>query len=369
MSLTIKNVNLKQFRNYKEFSLENLGTLTIFVGKNAVGKTNIIEGIRLLTGISPLRSVKIKDYILDGEKEASVSIRVIGDNRDLLLKTNITEGKRKFFINEKSKTITEMRGIVPSVVFTPDDLSLVKGTSRNKRKALDNLGFQINANYAKVVRDYEQIVRQKNKLLKEEKDTTFLDSINEVVITCGTQLLCYRLRLFQVIKPYVEMCYREISGNNEDCELRYISCWGEELTSTEISKEKFRFALENEQKTKFKQEEQRGASIVGPHSDQIIFLINGKDASNFGSQGQQRSLVLAWKISEAKVIQDILGVDPILLLDDVMSELDETRRRQLTKFALQGMQTFITTTTLDYFTDELLSIARIIQLPHVKEAE
>lgn len=369
MSLVIKSVQLKQFRNYKEFLLEDLETLTIFVGKNAVGKTNIIEGIRLLTGISPLRNVKVKDYILDGEKEASVAIRVIGDNRDLLLKTSITEGKRKYFINEKAKTITEMRGIVPSVVFTPDDLSIVKGTSRNKRKALDNLGFQINVNYAKVVKDYEQIIRQKNKLLKEEKDATFLDSINEVVLTCGTQLLCYRLRLFQVIKPYVESCYKEISGNNEECELHYISCWDEELTLYEINKEKFRSALENEQKEKQKQEEQRGLSIVGPHSDKIVFLINGKDASNFGSQGQQRSLVLAWKISEAKVIQGILGVDPILLLDDVMSELDSTRRKQLTKFALQGMQTFITTTTLDYFTEELLAHARIIQLPHVKEVE
>ena len=369
MTLAIKEIKLNNYRSYEHLCLSALGQLTILAGPNAVGKTNIIEAIRLLTGISPIRHATTAEYIREGTTRADVSLLAEGDKRSLELGLTITPGAKSYSLNKKHKSSTEMRGIIPSVAFTPDDLTLVKGTGKPKRKALDSLGFQVNSAYAEVYKDFEKIVQQKNKLLKEEYPKQYLQSINEVFVTCASQLFCYRMRLFSLVEPLFEQYYQQISNSEEHAQMRYCSSWGELMANEVPDKQEVIQKIFAALRAREQEEQHRHHAVVGPQSDQITFLINGKDASLYGSQGQQRSIVLAWKLAEVELIHQLLGVHPVLLLDDVMSELDATRRSQLTRFALQAAQTFITTTTLEYLEPLLVSQANIIQLPYVEEVE
>lgn len=368
MALSIQSIDIANFRNYDVFSLSDLPELTIFVGPNAVGKTNLMEGIDLLTSMSSFRNARVADLVGDPSRPSWVRAHVCDDHRSLDFELRIVEGKKHYFLNGKEKRALDLRGMIPSVVFTPDDLTLIKGPNTNRRHALDVLGSQLAANYPVVRREYEQILKQKNNLLKNEPSAAFLESVDEVLIARATQLYCYRVSLFEKLLPVIQDFYRDISHRGEMVTAEYIPSWEQENVPRETIdphnrervSELLRQAIEN---NRFKEMTCKHA-VIGPHKDEIRFYIDGRDAATFGSQGQQRSLVLAWKLAEVALIEEMLHTKPILLLDDVMSELDEVRRNELTKYVLKSTQTFVTTTNIDYFTEEMLSKARIVQLDY-----
>lgn len=369
MGLKIQQIHYYNFRNYSDYKLEGLGDLTLFVGPNAIGKTNLVEGIQLITAFTSFRSTKSDHLVRFGEQNAFVKA-VFGDEvRKLDMHFTLQEGKRAFLLNGKRKQIKSLRGILPSVVFSPDDLTFIKGSQSGKRAQVDNLGEQISANYHTVRRDYERILRQKNKYLKETSTHGFLESVNEVLTTIGSQFFVLRTRLVQELIPYIQQFYSGLSAGKEEVTIQYIPSWDKYLPPEKISqdfphfsrveaKEKLDHIIEQE----YSREHQRGLALFGPHADQIIFMIDGKDASHFASQGQQRSLVLSFKMAEVALLKDKLNQTPVLLLDDVMSELDEVRRKQLIQVISQDMQTFITSTNLSYFDDDFLNKADIIHL-------
>lgn len=373
MSLSITDINFDNFRNYQSFHVSELDDLVIFIGPNAVGKTNIIEGIQLLTAYTSFKNPTSEQMILWGTEYSHISIDVKDEIRDLTFDIEIKKEQRKYSLNKKEKRSKELRGIIPSVLFSPDDLCLVKGSHSIKRAALDALGVQLNPHYYVVKKDYEKIVAHKNKLLKEECPDSFLESVNEIIIKVGTQFYCYRNALFQKLKPYISSYYSEITDNHENAELVYIPSWdsyNQEIESDySYSKEEATQLLTNVLNEKKDEEKIRRRSLVGPHADKLDFFIKGKNAGLYGSQGQQRSLVLCFKLAEVSLIDDILNQKPILLLDDVMSELDSARREALLSFIQKDIQTFITTTHLEYFNEDILKRARIIQLPLDKNKE
>lgn len=364
----IASIEFRNFRNYGSLRLENLGDLTIFVGHNGVGKTNILEGIQLVTSTSSFKHPRIEQLLRQGEEYGSVVAHLEGGGRKLDTSLFLEQGKRAYKVNDKPKKAVDVRGILPSIMFNPDDLELAKKTSRVKRDALDALGVQLSRSYYVVRQDYEKVIRYKNKLLKDEAPDSLVDSIDETLITCGSQLYCYRKSLFDRMVDLVASHYGRLSKGQELFSASYVPSWIRECGEDGFSsygetrdevKEAMRTAL-----TSVRDEERRKLrSLIGPHNDQIIFYLGGKDVSDYASQGQQRSVVLAWKLAEVDSVKQTTGQNPVLLLDDVMSELDETRRNMLVEFVTEETQTFMTTTDLYGFSSQLLERATVVSLP------
>ena len=406
MSFAISSLELYQFRNYQHLSLDGLGRVMVFVGENGVGKTNILEALHLITACQSFRHASIEELMMEGCEDKQASIKAVFDNgsrnRDISL--FLVPGKRQYRMNGKARPSTEIKGLAPSVAFTPDDLLLIKGSQSQRRGALDMLGEQLRPGYQSVRLDFAEVLRHKNKLLKEGYGAEYLAAINDMMVTCGAQLTFYRSSLFDKLAPRIIDQYQRLSSRKECLTCEYIPSWeshGNIMVegvstaddqfaddSTEIqdivleadsqqpappteknftprnisrdfAREMTRQALNN----RLDDEVIRQRSIIGPHMDTINFFLDGKNASVYASQGQQRSIILAWKLAEVDLINELLCVSPILLLDDVMSELDESRRIALEECIDLSSQTFITTTNLGYFSDEMVGKSTIINLP------
>ena len=381
MTLHIESLVFRNFRNYETLVLGGLGEITVLVGQNAIGKTNIIEGVQLLTALTSFRHATRDQLIRHGSESARLEAAVSDGNRALEITLALYDKSRKYQLNGKAKRPGDLKGLVPSVIFTPDDLDLVKGSMTGRRAALDTLGSQVNKNYYALRRDYEKVIRHKNRLLKDEADPALVEAINEMVVTCGAQLVCYRTALFARLVPHIVEKYRQISQGREMLSAVYVPSWARPAATanaagsppafvapspeehTPLQRDEARESLARALHERAGEERRRGRAVVGPHADEITFLLDSQDASLFGSQGQQRSIVLAYKLAEAAVIEEVLEQKPVLLLDDVMSELDGTRRAALVEAMERGSQTFITTANLAYFDRDMLNRSNVVSLP------
>lgn len=365
--LKIERLDFLNFRNYETFHLEDIGNLTVFIGRNAVGKTNVLEGIQLLTSAHSFRHPQVAQLVRDGCESSRISIKTGDGKRDLDIALFLEKGKKRYTLNGKGKMAADIRGVLPSIAFTPDDLQLVKHSSTVKRTALDNLGMQLTRSYYVVRKDYEKTVRYKNRLLKEEASQVLVDSINETLVTCAAQLFCLRTALFRRMVPAVSAAYERLSGEQGGFEATYRPSWNRVARIDEFdlpdSRDEARDVLSSEISRWGEEERRRSRCLIGPHNDEIVFKLDGRDASAFASQGQQRSIVLAWKLAEVETVKGVMGVKPVLLLDDVMSELDETRRSMLVKLVNEDIQTFMTATDLDGFASSLVERAHVVKLP------
>ncbi len=381
MTLHIESLVFRNFRNYETLVLGGLGEITVLVGQNAIGKTNIIEGVQLLTALTSFRHATRDQLIRHGSESARLEAAVSDGNRALEITLALDDKSRKYQLNGKAKRPGDLKGLVPSVIFTPDDLDLVKGSMTGRRAALDTLGSQVNKNYYALRRDYEKVIRHKNRLLKDEADPALVEAINEMVVTCGAQLVCYRTALFARLVPHIVEKYRQISQGREMLSAVYVPSWARPAATanaagsppafvapspeehTPLQRDEARESLARALHERAGEERRRGRAVVGPHADEITFLLDSQDASLFGSQGQQRSIVLAYKLAEAAVIEEVLEQKPVLLLDDVMSELDGVRRAALVEAMERGSQTFITTANLAYFDRDMLNRSNVVSLP------
>ena len=367
MGLFIERISLVNFRNYDVCELGNLGGLTILVGPNAVGKTNILEAMQLLTAQTSFRHPTVEQLTKEGETSGSARAFVSGDGRQLEVKLTLSEGHKNYSLNGKGKHAADLKGLLPSVVFTPDDLEIAKGSMARRRDALDLVGCQLSKNHYLIRKDYEKVLQHKNRLLKEEAPGVLMESVNELMVTCGSQLCAYRSALVRRLSVAMMESYERISAGRESLSVCYVPSWEEYPASPggsfDIGKEEAREAMERSLSEHFEEERERKRSLVGPHLDRIDFYLDGRTVTDYASQGQQRSVVLAFKMAEALVISEMLSQRPVMLLDDVMSELDTERRRFLVDLVSCGEQTVVTTTNLGYFSDELISTAHVVHLP------
>lgn len=362
MNLRVEHIAFSDFRSYETLELAGIGPLTVLVGPNAIGKTNIVEGVQLLTALTSFRHATIEQMLRSGAERARLSMHVSDGNRELDIDCLMEGHSRKYRLNGKAKRPADLKGLVPSVTFTPDDLEMVKGSMSVRRQTLDVLGSQLSASYYLIRKDYEKVIRHKNRLLKEEASLPLIESINEMLITCGAQLTCYRVALFQRLVAQMKSRYEDIAGGRETFSAEYVPSW-DEVPADELTKEAARAQLEGALARVSAEEVARHRCLVGPHLDQVHFYINGMNATQFGSQGQQRSIVLAEKLAEAAVVEEMLAQKPLLLLDDVMSELDGARREALVAYISQDVQTFVTTANLAYFDAGMLARADVVELP------
>lgn len=367
MGLRLRKVRLESFRSYDRFELDDIGALTVLDGENAAGKTNALEGVQLLTALSSFRHPTARQLVAWGHDSARLSARIEGDDGRLLeVDAVLKEGSRTYRLNGKPRRAAELRGMLPAVCFTPDDLELAKGSNGVKRTALDDMGSQMSRNYHAVRRDYEKMLRQKNRLLKDGAPAAFRASVDDVLVAVGAHLTAKRADVLARLRPYVQDYYRTLSGGVERVDVSYVPSWvswdAERPWEGAFALEEARSELARAVEAGSQRELDRGRALWGPHADAIAFFVDGRNAAQFASQGQQRSLVLAFKLAEVALVREMTGQQPVLLLDDVMSELDARRRDALVEFIEGDIQTFITTTNLGYFSKSLLDRARIVRL-------
>ena len=379
MAFTITRVGYRDFRNMHEFVLEPGPRLTILVGSNAVGKTNCVEGVQILTAGASFRHVSPADLIQRGCERAQLRLYAEGEKRTLDVTYDIFPSKKLLSINGKRRPNTEGRGILPSILFYPDELMVVKGGASERRELIDSFGVQLNAAYAKIASDYKRAMIQRNSLLKDAArtglplDKGMFDAWTESLVSAGSMLYLYRTALLARLAPHVAAAYAGLAGG-EEASMTYQTSYGMEQAKKPL--DEMGFALDSEAPSRSEVEERlrarlaevygdevrRCQTLAGPHLDDVVLSIGGLPARNFGSQGQQRTLVLAIKLAQVSLVHEMKGQYPVFLLDDVMSELDSGRRARLFDLVQGGMQTIVTTTNLEYFRPEELDEAKVVHL-------
>lgn len=346
------------YRNFERFELGLDQGVTILIGRNAAGKTNLIEALQLLTAGQSFRKPRSCELVREGCERGHIELSLSGDGRALTTGCSFEDGKRSFLLNGKHVQAAGVRGILPSILFCPDHLDMVKRSASVRRDALDSFGVQLSGRYAKLVSSYERIVTQRNSLLKDPDCTPdLLISWDDSLVAAGTPLLMHRVSLLERIRAHLVEVYATIAPG-ERADAVYISSLGDLPAGRDEISKRFHEVLEEGREEDLR----RGVTLAGPHRDDILFTIDGRPARAYASQGQQRSIVLAWKIAEVEVTRDVLGKEPILLLDDVMSELDAERREAVVSFVEGEMQTVITTTNLGYFSERILDGAKVVQI-------
>lgn len=370
MSFILTRIRLKDFRNHERFEILPHHSSTILVGPNAVGKTNVLEAVQLVTEATSFRAPLWKDVVRWGASSAVVQAEASGtDRRTRRVTLTVTaEGERRYVVDGKKKSPAAVAGTIPCVLFTPDDLRIVKESAQRRRNAIDDLGVQLSRAYAQLRREYERVVRQRNALLKRESaGPEALRALDEVLVATGTALMRHRKRLLERIAGAATRIYARIAEDGP-LELTYVPSWErtsrpasrcEEVSVEEAcTEELFRYHLERMDR----EERSRQMTLVGPHRDDVKFALCGRELRTFGSQGQQRSAALAFKLAEVEVVEDVTGGRPVLLLDDVMSELDEARRKALLDTVGVRTQTLITATTLAYFPRDVIDDAVVVRM-------
>ena len=331
----IKELRINNFRNYKNEEIKFEKNINIFYGENAQGKTNIIEAIFLCSMGRSFRTNKDKEMILLNESQANIEIEFEKSDRSGKIKIELA-GKKNVSINGiKIKKLSELLGNVNIVIFTPDDINILKGGPQNRRKFLDIMISQLRPNYMHVLTLYLKTLEQRNNYLKqikiENKDENLLDIWDEKLVEYGMRIYEYRKEFIEKIQNKIKNIHKKITENKEEIEIKY------------FSDANTRQNFINELKSRRKLDIIKGFTTKGIHRDDFMVYINGKEVEIYGSQGQHRTAILSLKLSELNVIYDEIGEYPILLLDDFMSELDDKRRKNFLN-NIKDIQVIITCT-------------------------
>lgn len=360
MSFIIDSITAQNFRNYQHSTIEFNNKVTVLFGHNASGKTNIIEGLQLLTAIRSFRYPKTSEITRWGQDRCILTLKATEGIRKREVELCIQDDKRTYSLNGKRNSQkNSLIGIIPTVLFTPQDLKFVQEASAHRRDTLDILGDQLSAHYCRLRNDYKKAVSGRNKLLKQCcSEGEVFDAWTDQMVLLGANLYLQRKKLLARLTPAVQKAYSEIDPCNT-LGINYESTWVDD-NNNDIDQLIITF---NEALAAAKEEDIRLKNTTrGPHRDDINLTINNKEARRFGSQGQQRTIALAWKLAEVAVIEEITKNTPLLLLDDVMSELDENRRKALVTLISRGAQTVITTAHIKYFDPHLLEKATLVDI-------
>lgn len=344
--MIVNKLIIKNYRNFKEAEAELNDSLNIFVGDNGQGKTNLMESIYVASIGRTFRLNSENELINFHENKSNIEIHLVKNNYNIKIEIILEKNKKKIVLinGVKLEKTSEMIGILNNVIFTPDDMKIIKGSPNERRKFINIDISQIKPKYKYLLNKYKKITTERNLILKnyytkyENKD--IISIWNDYLVNIGTEIILYRNEYINNLKKYAIDIYSNISGNKEKFDINYSSNVGyiDDLNRDEIKKIFYEKINNN-----FNTELIRGSSMFGPHKDDLIIKIDGKECKNFGSQGQQRSAILALKLAEIEIIKDEVGEYPILLLDDVLSELDNKRKNYLIEH-IKGIQTIITST-------------------------
>jgi len=373
--LNVQKIRLINFRNLLDLSINLNSSLNIFIGNNAQGKTNIIESIYTLMRGSSYRTTddsnlinwnKEKTYIL-GEvqlNEETFHVNILLQNNEKS-KNQTNQLKKVIKINKKYQKKTGLFKKFNPVIFTPEDLQIIKSAPSIRRKFLDEVVININSTYYQYLKNYNRILFQRNTLLKNERNkheiTNQLAAWDQKIIELGTLIILYRIKILQKINQKARIFHQMMTENKETIKLKYNS---NVLTDYTDDKEEISKIMNFKLKNALEKDLQLKVTTIGPHRDDYFIMNNTVDLGIYGSQGQQRTAVLSLKLAELELLKEKENEYPPLLLDDVMSELDPERRIFLIQLIKErAMQTFITSIGLDNLSQmDIIKSAKIFQV-------
>ena len=369
--MKIKSLKLLYFRNYLSTNIEVHPSLNVLVGNNANGKTNIIESIFCLALGKSYRTKSDSECIMFGETATAMSCIVNKNNRELDIMLGINnKGKSAKIAGIKKTKLTDFVGELNVVLFSPEDLPIVKGSPGLRREFMNREFYQFSRIYHKYYLMYQHLLKQRNSYLKDmrknpkdEMSLAYLETLTSQLAKVALYITKERVSFVQDISKLTYKNMLNISNGQETLKIKYKSSVLDALNISEINDESF--TEENLTKVMMKKsfdDIMRGSTKIGPQHDDLEFYINDLDAKMYASQGQQRSIVLSLKLAEINYLKEKTGTYPVLLLDDVLSELDKNRQLKLLDAINENVQTFITTPSISDIKEDLLKKAKVFKI-------
>lgn len=371
----LDTLHLRSFRNYINQPVEFDAQKTILVGNNAQGKSNLLEAVELLATLKSHRSARDRDLVLEGATTGQIQATVKRAYGSMELALTLRkQGRRTITLNQEPlRRHLDFLGTLNAVEFSSLDLDLVRGAPEYRRNWVDALLIQIEPIYAYILQQYHKVLRQRNALLKEVRKSLYEGSQpgeissslwDQLVLwdaqlaANGSRVMRRRARVLERLAPLAQQWHAQISSQTEVLELQYAP----NVECNQDDAEGVQQAIQEKIQQRRVAEQNLGTTVVGPHRDEIEFSINQTPARSYGSQGQQRTLVLALKLAELKLIEEVVGEPPLLLLDDVLAELDPNRQNQLLDAIQDRFQTLITTTHLNSFDGQWIKASQILSV-------
>lgn len=337
----INRLQMMNYRNYEVLDIELCKNVNVFMGNNAQGKTNILEAIYYCAFAKSHRTSRDKELITWDKDIAYVSVSVTKKRLDKKIEINILkDGKKAIKINKiKISKIGELFGVFNVVMFSPEDLKIIKDSPGIRRRFIDMELCQLNSNYYYNLVQYNKVLNERNVILKNKNlSDDIIDIYDTQLSEFGNNIIRARLSYINELNKYGDEIHKDITSKKEEILFRYESTI-KDLTN--LKESFYNQLVKNRQRDR-----ERGLTSVGPHRDDFTVLINNVDVKSYGSQGQQRTAILTIKFASLKIIKEVTGEYPVLLLDDVLSELDFSRKRYILS-AIGEIQTVITCTGIE----------------------
>ena len=363
----IKDIKIKNFRNYEEEFIELSPNINIIYGNNAQGKTNLLESIYFLALSKSHRSLNDKDLIKDGENSLKVYADAILNKFPTTFEIKIVNNRKFYKIDDNSiKSLNEYLSNLKVIIFFPEDLDIIKSSPDVRRRYLNVQISQLNRNYFKILNEYNRLLKIRNDILKknlkgEYFDKQYFEIITTYLIDKASYLYCIRNKYISKLNDLIPYYYENIS-NYKNLKLKYINNLNTDYYDYDNNKE----ILNKRFKELYEAELKSGITLIGPQKDDIEFILDGKNLKLYGSQGQQRMAVLALKLVEIDIFTKESNDTPILLLDDVFSELDSIKKNNLLNSINKDIQTIITTTDLNNIEEDIINSANLIEIENGK---
>lgn len=365
--MRIERLKLTNFRNYSSLEIKLSPKINLFIGNNGEGKTNILESIYILSLTKSNRPGVEENLIKFNEEIAKIEGLV--NDADLLRKqeVHITKNKKQMFINNKE--IRRNRDYISNllvIAFTPQDLEIIKGAPNIRRNMLNIDISQLHNNYITYLNEYNQIIKIRNEYLKKmnlngNSDSRYLDVLNNSMVSKAIKIYEERFNFFNKVNKLLPGIFKKITGISGLTIYFNNSIGVNEFNSDEITKK-----MQAKLKRNLNVELMQGMTLSGPHRDDFIFMMGDIDMKNFASQGQQRMAVIALKICEIYLFKEEKGEYPVLLLDDIFSEIDSKKRNKIIKFLQGDIQSIITTTDINDIDSSILMDASIYNVKNMK---
>ncbi len=360
--MKIESIKLKNYRNYKNLDITLAPNLNIFIGKNAQGKSNILESIFVLALTKSYMNVKDQNLIMDGENLSRLKAVFLNEKKKLQMEVIITDHSKKLKINRKEiKKYSEYVSRVKVLIFSPYNVNFVKDGPNIRRKSINIVISQFSSFYINLLQNYNAILKKRNQFLKNvvylnDYTNIYLNKLNEKFCSLAVDIVLERQKFVDKINEHLSFIYKEIMGY-DDLKLIYVA----NIPRIDEKDVMIR-QLMDKLSSSYEREKIYGATVLGPHRDDFEFKLGDKELSIYGSQGQIRAAILSLKLSEMMIFKEKDGEYPILLLDDIFSELDIEKRNRLVKYILDDVQTIITTTDIDLLDNELVNKARVFNV-------
>ncbi len=361
--MILTNLQLKNFRNYDSLDLSFNKKINIFIGNNAQGKTNILESIYVLSLTKSHRTNK-DPYLIKKDSLFTKIIGTINDNdNNTKYEVLINENGKRVSINDKPlKKVSEYLSKINAIMFCPDDLEIIKGSPQERRSFFNISISGFNNDYVRYLNEYNKILRTRNEYLKNYEiiNKDYLDVLTNKLIDLNIYIYNERKKYVETINKYLSNIYNDITGKT-NIVLKYDSFIEDEDNLRNQLEDKFNMVYNNELFQK--------VTLLGIHKDDFSIFIDDVKINNYGSQGQHRIAVLCLKLSEIKIYEEEYNKKPILLLDDIFSELDTTKKSNIIKFIKNDLQVFITSTDLNNIDKIILKQADVYKIDNGKVVE